>query len=713
MNNPSAVAGGSEDFPLPPLREDLMLYEGPKTFNGEPTWNIFDPVRSKYFRIGWMAFQILSRWGIGKAESLLNRVRSETTCDLTIKDVQDFIIFLHGNSLTRDSISGDSNDFLTQYHATKIHWLLWLLKNYLFLRIPLVRPNKFINASLPFIEPVFSKTFRALVIGCGLLGVFLVLREWETFTSTFLYFFNLKGAVFYALALVIIKVFHELGHAYVCARYGCKVSTMGVALLVMFPVLYTDTTDSWRLTSRRQRMIIGAAGMITELHIALISTFLWSFLPEGIFKSIAFIFATSSWILSVLVNTNIFMRFDGYYILSDWWGIENLQTRAFAFGKWRLRELLFNLNIPKPEKLPDHMVWRLTLYAWGVWIYRLTLFIGIAVLVYHYFFKLLGLFLFAVEIIWFIAYPIFRELKVWWGMKGKIIRSKRFLFFIAGIITFLYFIITPLNTTVSIPGILKSSEQISMYSLVPGRIISTNIKQDDFVNQDDVLIVLESPFLDKELDNSVKEFEVLNIRINRRVANPEELAEIHVLLQQRQELQSRIDGLLELISKLTIKAPISGKVVDINRNLHPRRWVNEELHLFSLINPESSVLTGIITADDLGRIDIDQEAVFLPTEPELGEIKAQVVDIENTNIRRIDALYFASTYGGTVAVRRNNSGDLIPDDSSYRVKLIPTDLDDNIDRVVRGRIYISGRPQSLISYIFESVASVLIRESGF
>ena len=51
-----------QDVALPPLREDLQLIPGASTSDGSPTWVIVDPVRGKYFQIGWAAHQILSRW---------------------------------------------------------------------------------------------------------------------------------------------------------------------------------------------------------------------------------------------------------------------------------------------------------------------------------------------------------------------------------------------------------------------------------------------------------------------------------------------------------------------------------------------------------------------------------------------------------------------------------------------------------------------------
>ena len=183
---------------------------------------------------------------------------------------------------------------------------------------------------------------------------------------------------------------HELGHAFTATRYGSKVASMGVALMVMLPVLYSDTTDAWRLNSRRQRIHIGAAGMIVELYLAIIFTFLWSFLPDGVMRSAAFIIATTSWIMSLAINLNILMRFDGYYILSDLLAVENLQDRSFALGKWRLRELLFDMGMPAPGNFTPLLRRKLIIYAWSVWIYRFFLFLGIALLVLSFLFQVTG-----------------------------------------------------------------------------------------------------------------------------------------------------------------------------------------------------------------------------------------------------------------------------------------------------------------------------------
>jgi len=707
----SAVA--DKVIPVPPLREDLQLLKGPTSFDGSPTWNIYDPVRNKYFRIGWSAFQILSRWSTGNVKALIDLVSRETTAQVKEDDVDVMIRFLQGNNLTRDSVSGSSSDYLAQYLATKTSWYAWLLKNYMFMRIPVFKPHRFLQKTMPLVEPLYSRQIIISMILFGLLGLYLVARQWETFVGTFLYFFNFEGAVFYFIALVIIKIMHELGHAYTATRFGSKVASMGVALLVMMPVLYTDTTDAWRLNSRRQRLLIGAAGMFVELYLAVIFTLLWSFLTDGPLRSAAFIIATTSWIMSLAINLNILMRFDGYYILSDLLGVENLQGRSFALGKWRLRELLFDLRLAAPGNFPPLLRRKLIIYAWSVWIYRFFLFLGIALLVYHFFFKLLGVLLFITEIIWFIVLPIMKEIKMWKEMKQQIVASQRYrLVTVLGFIMLSLFFI-PWNTRISIPAILQATNKATIHSLSPGIIKDVLVKEGDEVAAGQAILVLESPSLDDEFARTLRQYEVTELRSQRRASNLDDLANMRVVFQELQELRSRLNGLYEMQDKLTVRAPISGKLVDMENNLHTGRWINSKLRLAHIAQLDSFSIMGVIEGKKLAQVKLNQEAVFIPNEPELDVVEARVIEIENANIQVLDSLYFASIYGGDVAVREDDEKQLVPEESIYKIKFEPQQIEQIIPRVVKGEVHIRGEPRSFAFRTYDLIATVLIRESSF
>lgn len=270
----------------------------------------------------------------------------------------------------------------------------WLIHNYLFIRIPLLKPDKWLEDNKNRINFLYSKLWQNIVLVLGFIGIVFVLRDWENFISTFMYLFSKEGFFYYFLSLVFVKSMHELGHAFTAKRLGCKVPTMGVAFLVLFPVLYTDTTSAWKLKSKYQRLQIVLGGIKVELYLALIATFLWSFAPIGIFKSILFIIATTSWISSLLINISPFLRFDGYYILSDITDSKNLQPRSFAMAKWFIRKNILGLEEEKPEILVKEKENFFIIYAILTWIYRLFLFLGIALLVYYFAFKVLGIILF-------------------------------------------------------------------------------------------------------------------------------------------------------------------------------------------------------------------------------------------------------------------------------------------------------------------------------
>jgi putative peptide zinc metalloprotease protein len=79
---------------LPALRQDLSLHPGPFADDGSPTWTLHDPAANRFYRIGWAAFEILSRWTLGNPQSILTSVQRETTLQLETEDVTSLQEFL-------------------------------------------------------------------------------------------------------------------------------------------------------------------------------------------------------------------------------------------------------------------------------------------------------------------------------------------------------------------------------------------------------------------------------------------------------------------------------------------------------------------------------------------------------------------------------------------------------------------------------------------
>src|SRR5204863_9242324 len=141
---------------------------------------------------------------------------------------------------------------------------------------------------------------------------------------------------------------------------------------------------------------IALAGIWIETYIAIIAALIWTNSHDPTVKTIAYIVVAVNWVASLLINVSPFMRFDGYYVLADFLKMPNLQPRAFALARWQIRKWLFGWSISPPEKFSRSFHRLLVIYSILTWLYRFTIYVSIAVLVYHFFVKMLGIILFII-----------------------------------------------------------------------------------------------------------------------------------------------------------------------------------------------------------------------------------------------------------------------------------------------------------------------------
>lgn len=302
---------------LPRLREELDLLPGPHTVDGQPSWTLHDPVRNLFFRIDWLTLEVLTRWTMGDPVRIAQDVNENTTLAIGAEDVEGVAKFLLQHQLVQASSSQTPQKMAEQLAKIQGSPLKWLLHHYLFFRVPLVKPDAWLNRWVHVARWFGTPWFAWLTLGALAMGLSQVIRRWDVFTASLVDTFNLEGLLAYGVALLVVKVLHELGHAFTAKHFGCRVPAMGVAFLVMWPVAYTDTNETWRLTDRFQRLRVASAGILTELVIAAWATLAWGLLPEGGMKSAAFVLATTSWVATLAINASPFMRFDGYFILMD------------------------------------------------------------------------------------------------------------------------------------------------------------------------------------------------------------------------------------------------------------------------------------------------------------------------------------------------------------------------------------------------------------
>ena len=712
------IPGSAPTPVLPELRQELRVEAGAVAIDGAPTWLIIDAAQHRYVQIDQRAFHVLSRWRAGLSYvEIADIVTRDFGEPVTPADIEQFVRFVGDNNLTIEPVSGGWRHYASVADRGKHGWLMWMVHNYLYIKVPLFRPEPYLKAALPFVTPLYTRTFAWIVAAVGIVGLYLVSRQWDTFYTTFQHFFSWQGAAVYGVALILIKSCHELGHAFTATRFGCRVPSMGVCFLVMFPVLYTDVTDAWRLRDRRERLMIGGAGVAVELSIACFATFLWSFLPDGVFRSLAFSLATVGWVLSLAINLNPLMRFDGYYLFADALGVDNLQSRANAFGQWRLREFLFGLRKEPPERLPERTARILTGYAWAVWVYRLILFTGIALLVYHMAFKVLGILLFAVEIIYFIARPIAGEMMRWWR-DGDAIRATRRTRITAGIAAaILLLTLFPWSTRIFVPAVVDAAEIARVYPQRGGTVASILVKSGDTVKVGDVLVQLTSAELEHEAAMTAKKIALVRLRLSRRASDAEDRSNSLILEQELRTLTSALNGFKKERADLIVRAPQAGVVAEFNSAVHVGRVIGRSEFVALIRGTGAMVARGYVAQDDVSRLGLGNAGRFVPDVPGLSSIPVHLRDVAQAGAATIEMPELASQHGGQIAVRPR-SGDhgsrrLVPVNASY-LATMPVDGDAGYPAVsARGVVVLDGDAQSIAGRAWRRIASVLVRESGF
>lgn len=699
---------------LPRIRDELVLFPAAPNEDGTPAWMIQDPVNNRFFRIGWIDFELLVHWADLDALTLIRTVNEQTPLNVTLQDVRQLMVFLSDNQLLRLDTRADVARVVARSEQLKRSLFEWLVHNYLFFRIPLVRPQAWLAALRPWLVRVKLPAVAAVIGLVTVAGLYLASRQWDVFRHTLVDNLTLTGIFGYIAALLFAKTLHELGHALVATRYGVRVAHMGVAFLVMLPMLYTDTGESWRLKNPRERLAIASAGIAVELALASLATLLWSLAPDGSFRNGMFFLATTSWIMTLAINASPFMRFDGYFIFSDLLDLPNLHARATGLAKTWMRRHLLGMKDVWTESFTPAKRNALIAFALTTWVYRLTVFIGIALLVYFFFFKLLGVFLMALELTWFIATPVFRELKIWKERRAEIPVKRRHLL-LAIVALLLLILVFPFSSRVSGYGWMHAAEQQSIHAPFAAQIVS--MPSQDRFKAGDVLFVLGSSTLDIAQDKSRQMAQARENQIAGLLGLPDGEAQRQQLNSQKAYYEAEEKLSTDELQRLTLRAPFDGELRDVDHSLAPGVWVKPREPLGMLVDDRRWVIDAYVPEADLSRVAVGQSvrARLLSGTRDWVQGRIESVDVSRTTTLPSELL--DANHGGPIATvsdpgRAGGERTQVVRDALFRVRVA---LDDPVDlrRVGAVRVRIEGEAESLLSGLFRRVASVAIRESGF
>lgn len=359
------------------------------TYRGKLWYVVHDTTGGRYHRISPSGYAIVRKMdGNSTVQDLWDDACQRGGDSIPTQDeMVELLVQLHSHDLMQCNVTPDVAEVFERYSKRRRQRWVQSLLNPMGIRIPLFDPDAILTSLARPTAWLFSKTgflFWSIVVFPAL---FLAAEHWNEFTE------NISDRVLaennlllLAVVFAAIKVAHELAHGLATKVWGGSVHETGIMFLVFAPIPYVDASASSTFSSKHQRAIVGASGMMAELFIAALAIYVWVVIEPGTLRSIFYnvIFVTG--VSTLIVNGNPLLRFDGYYILSDLIEIPNLAQRGKRYLTYLSDRYLFGArDITPPDESPSEKRW-LVIYNIAAWFYRIFVAISIMLFVSGKFF---------------------------------------------------------------------------------------------------------------------------------------------------------------------------------------------------------------------------------------------------------------------------------------------------------------------------------------
>lgn len=366
----------------PRLRGHVRIHR--HVYRDEIWYVVEDRVAGKYHRFNPSSYRVI---GLLDGQRTLQAVWDRLTASLDDHTPsQDELVHLFGQLYAADLIQCDVTPDVAELferggRQRRSRWLQ-RFANPVSLRFPLVDPDTLLTRLVAAAGPLLRTPGLLLWLLVVLPAVLLAPSHWYELTGNFNErLLAVDNLLLLAVLFPLLKAAHELGHGLACKRYGGEVHEMGVMLLVFFPVPYVDASSASTFASRWQRMLVGAAGMLTELFIAALAFYLWLALEPGFVRSLAYNLIVLASLTTLMFNANPLLRYDGYYILADAIESPNLGQRATEYWQYLLRRHVFGLQLTdRPHATPGERRWFVG-YAPLAFAYRMFVLFSIALFI--------------------------------------------------------------------------------------------------------------------------------------------------------------------------------------------------------------------------------------------------------------------------------------------------------------------------------------------
>ena len=548
---------------------------------------------SAYLLIGLMdgRHSVQELWEAGRARMGENAPTQEEVIRLLSQ--------LHAVNALQTDVVPDTAEMLKRFEKQRYGKLKQNLRSPLFMRFSLLDPERILNLFLPLARPVFSWFGAVIWLAVVGYGVFLAGLHWPQLTE------NITDRVLAPSNLVILwltfpflKAFHEFGHAFAVKVRGGEVHEMGIMLLVFNPIPYVDASAASAFRNKRERALVGAAGMIAELFIAALALLLWTSVEPGPVRAVAFNVILIAGVSTLLFNGNPLLRYDAYYILSDLLEIPNMGPRGIRYiGYLFQRYLLFAKDAEPPVSAPGERVW-FVVYTIAAFFYRIFIFTSIILFVASKFF-FIGVLMACWGIFNMFVMPVGKIVK-FLATSPKLRRRRAWaigtsLLVLSGVVALIILAPVPLGTRAQ--GVIWIPEQAFVRAGTDGFVDRLAIESGSSVDAGDPVVLCSDPFLSAEIRVLVARLRELAAVYNTRMVSDRVQAKI--TLEEIRQVEAELADTRRRADDLTIRSAVDGIIMIPMAGDLPGRFVRRGELLGYVLNRSAMIARVVVNQADV------------------------------------------------------------------------------------------------------------------
>jgi putative peptide zinc metalloprotease protein len=580
------------------LRPDLLIQTAEA--NVAATWTIKDPLRLTYFyaEAEEMAFLRLLNGRTSLVEILEQLRQQFPESEFSAENLRQFLLSAVNGGLLRACVPGHSLRLNAirqkQISQAPLRRVLSLLTY----RFRGIDPTPVLNILDRTVGWIFQ--IRFLVAGllfCGLALVMVLARrgQLESELPGISSLFTATNLPVLALSLLFVKILHELGHGLTCRHYGGECHELGILFVGFMPLLYCDVSDSWLQQDRRKRMLVSAAGIGTELLLAAGFGVLWAISRHGFLHTFFLNVMIVSSLNTILINGNPLLKYDGYYVLSDWLAIPNLASESRAAAISVIDRIVLGISGTMLINRSLGFHWAMAAFGVASMTYRILVITTLMWFMYGML-KLWNLeSLISVLVASVVAgfaiagvRGIQERIRQLNAVPERRLRAVFGLSLVGGLLLIVLFV--PLPYSVQAPFTLTPGVCSPIYAVEDGA-IEAEVSVGDAVRVGDVVAVLHNTTLESAVTEARGDLLVARARLaalsTQRSTNSQVASALPAAEKAVKSRESRLQKLLQKEQNLTIASPASGTVFAPRNRPRPRAHLHEGTGWFGQpLNPE-------------------------------------------------------------------------------------------------------------------------------